>query len=366
MSESDDPVPSQPAEAPAPRAGFSVLALSAIAAAILIGGGALAFVLRPHPAPTPVQETPTANSAPIAAAVPAPPPGAKVVSTNQWIEWSEETDPLKAVYAVGTTLIQADTQVGREDRRAVLHITGPDGSSIDVIGEAGADKARVMFGVTRLDAAAQGDQVIVSSYTGGAHCCEDVKIAEQINGRWTVISLGQWDGGLGDDFPRDIDGDGLHDLQFGDNNFLYAFASYAGSWPPPVIKNLHAGQADDVSKLPRFKSVFAKYAAEAAGECAKHDNGACAGFMAAAARLGTIDKQWPVMLANYDPKDDWTLPTACRRPVKDKTCAKEDEVVFETYPEALRWFLGDLGYLPPVPLPSKGEKPAAPESPHAG
>jgi hypothetical protein len=81
-----------------------------------------------------------------------------------------------------------------------------------------------------------------------------------------------------------------------------------------------------------------------------HNNGACAAFAATAARLGQLDSAWKVVLASYDRGSSWALPTACRTMPTQPTCTPEATVTFQTYPEALRWFLGEGGYAPKVYL----------------
>jgi hypothetical protein len=133
-----------------------------------------------------------------------------------------------------------------------------------------------------------------------------------------------------------------------DNAFNYAFDAYAGSRHAPVVLELRGGRVVDVSAAPRYRALHESDLKDLQTDCRQASNAACAAFVAVAARLGRADQAWGVMIASYDRNSDWSLPAACRRPRRETACAPGDEVVFATFPEALRWFLGDNGYLPPA------------------
>lgn len=142
--------------------------------------------------------------------------------------------------------------------------------------------------------------------------------------------------------------DGRVDFVRQDDRFRYRFSSGAGSLSPPVIYNISQGQLVDVSKKPEFAAVWAKFAAEARALCTDTSqsdrNGACAAYVAAAARLGNFE---PAMreakrFAAKGKKLD--LPVACRSAVVDGQCPVGMERKFLTFGDALRWFLQDIGY----------------------
>jgi hypothetical protein len=273
------------------------------------------------------------------------------------VEWTQDKAGPGARYAGGGLVLTAGVQPGDRFPRPTLTVVSPDGGRITAAGVEGSEVAAMWFGIGRLDPATPVTQVLMTSYTGGAHCCVDYKLIEYLDGAWRVTNLGPWDGDPPDRFPVDVDGDGVADLVKVDNRFLYAFDSYAFSWAPPQVINVVHGRVVDVSAKPRYGPLFAKDMRKAQAECAKdHANGACAGFVADAARLGRTPQAWRFMLANYDRKSDWILPTACAVPVPaGRDCPARQTVKFATFPQALRWFLGDTGYLPPVdptkPLP---------------
>jgi hypothetical protein len=159
-----------------------------------------------------------------------------------------------------------------------------------------------------------------------------------------VVDLGSWDGlGLGS-VPIDLDGDGTPDFVFGDNAFLYAFDSYAGSWAPPKILNVIGGKVVDVSTAPRFRNVFRVDMEKARDYCHKHDNGACAGYVADGARAGVLSTAWAFMLAHYNRYSNWEYPSRCVGASIDGNC-KGCELQPRDYPQSLRWFLEDNNYI---------------------
>ena len=65
-----------------------------------------------------------------------------------------------------------------------------------------------------------------------------------------------------------------------DDRFLYLFAPYVGSRAPPQILNVIDGKVVDVSRSPRYRTVFQADMDSAEQGCLQHDNGACAAFVA--------------------------------------------------------------------------------------
>jgi hypothetical protein len=81
--------------------------------------------------------------------------------------------------------------------------------------------------------------------------------------------------------------------------------------------------------------------------CKQHGNGACAAYVADAARLGLRDKAWPVMVANWDRTTDWDWPVHCRAQVAaGADCPQADQQTFTNMRDALRAFLVDNGFPP--------------------
>jgi hypothetical protein len=206
--------------------------------------------------------------------------------------------------------------------------------------------------------------VMLQSFSGGAHCCNHVQLAGYSNGHLKVVDLGSWDG---DEInvPKDISGDGTTDFIIPDNRFLYAFASYAESYAPPRIFNVVGGRVVDVSKNPKFRSLYAAEMAKAGALCQPGNgsgaNGACPSLVAAAARLGRLDQAWRQMLGAYDPTVDWTFPTGCWV-ADDNGCPAGQEITYKSYPEALQAFLVRGGYIPPNWIPPERRELTQPDN----
>ena len=76
-------------------------------------------------------------------------------------------------------------------------------------------------------------EIIITTYSGGAHCCTNHLVYTWQNDEFIPIDLGYRDGGGG--IFEDIDNDGNIEFLTVDNSFLYRFSSYAGSVPPTMI-----------------------------------------------------------------------------------------------------------------------------------
>ncbi len=197
--------------------------------------------------------------------------------------------------------------------------------------------------------------LILTSFTGGAHCCTVIDIAMPANHGYQTTRLGRqaafgrqamFDAELGD-FPKDVSGDGIADFVLTDDAFLYQFSSYAGSEPPPVVLSVRDGHSVDLSAGPSVRAVFVKAMARARADCLQggtdvERNGACAGYVADAARVGRFAQAWREMLGAYDHDSAWGL-TECHE-WRDAKCLRQTR--YRDYPSALAAFLRRNGYLP--------------------
>jgi len=88
-----------------------------------------------------------------------------------------------------------------------------------------------------LESSGSMPQVVMTSFTGGAHCCTETDIAtSDSDGRWSVLKADRLDGD-GYQF-EDLGGDGVSELVSVDNSFLYAFDCYACSYAPVRVHKL--------------------------------------------------------------------------------------------------------------------------------
>ena len=96
-----------------------------------------------------------------------------------------------------------------------------------------------------IDPSSPQPEVIATSFTGGAHCCDRIQIAAvQPGGSWAVEEFGLFDGGY---VLVDINDDGLAEIRVVDQSFLYTFDCYACSAPPPLYYRLLNGVSVDIS-----------------------------------------------------------------------------------------------------------------------
>lgn len=273
--------------------------------------------------------------------------GAVQTPEGEWIEWSADDGPKH--YQVGQ--FGLDLAAVRLDEFNAAKVTFSDtiggGAPYEWTGD-GTWNASAKFALVRLESADITPQILLSSFSGGAHCCSTLTLVRREGARWLQTNLGAWDGDI-PSLPKDLDGDGKKEFSFVDQNFLYAFASYAESWAPPVIHAVTNGIVRDVSEQRRFRPIFATDADRTKDACLQNSNGACAAYVASAARAGGLDQAWSVMLRSYDQSSDWTLPTACRIRTAGE-CPADAQQIFANFPEALQWFLGEHGYAPPIYL----------------
>jgi len=177
----------------------------------------------------------------------------------------------------------------------------------------------------------QSPSVLLQSYTGGAHCCWHLIAVMPTGKKFVKVDFGRWDGDMLA-WPTDLSGDGVADFRFRDQNFLYAFGSYAGSRPPFKIMTIRALKPVDVSTDPVFRPLYAADLPKVRTACLEEDNGpdggACAGYLATAARLGRFDQAWASFLrtdlskqtGRIEPCSD-SRPNACVSQLAGDICA---------------------------------------------
>jgi hypothetical protein len=268
------------------------------------------------------------------------------------LNWSYAQSPRVArIEADGLTVTITGQIVDRESEsvRPRFTVERRDFPPLVLDGEEAGAWAIQSAHIGRWDRAGRPYALIVSR-SGGTHCCDDVKLVLPEARRFTTIDLGRWDSrSVGLENP-DIDGEGTVDFRFLDEGFLYAFASYADSVAPPRIFNVVNGVVIDVSAEPAFRELFVEAMQEARVVClhpedGRSPNGGCAAYVASAARAGRFDEAWAEMLGAYDRTSDWPLPSGCRTALVESQCPAGQEIEYPDYPDALRAFLIDHGYL---------------------
>lgn len=192
-------------------------------------------------------------------------------------------------------------------------------------------------------------EVIVETYTGGAHCCNETTIHGWQNNQFTTVNTGPLDGGGGR--FEDIDGDRKAEFVTVDNAFFYAFSSYAGSFPPTRIYQYRPGKLINVTRnYPKLLRSHAWQMYQSIQERGSDTdrNGVLAAYVAQKILLGEFQTGWNFMMARYDRSSDWGL----EKYQGDKVIGK-----YPNFPVALREFLIKTGYLNKQGLPVKQDPP---------
>lgn len=180
-------------------------------------------------------------------------------------------------------------------------------------------------------------EVIIQTFSGGAHCCTNFTIYSWHN-QFIKTETGLLDGEGG--VFEDLDSDGKLEFSSSDNSFLYAFSSYAGSFPPSLIYTFKNGKFENVTQryVKQLKSrAWEMYQAFLENKQANFEvNGILAGYVAQKALLGEYQQGWEFMLAHYDPTSDWGLTIY----QGDQEAGK-----YSDFPSALKAALIKQGYL---------------------
>ena len=290
-----------------------------------------------------------ALAAPVQARAGEPEEPVRVARSGVNLEWP--SPPQSRRYRVGDVLLTMRNEVEATDpgllrRSLTVDMPGVPPFAIDPV-EEDAYEPQVMV----VENPSGPPIILFQTYSGGAHCCTTVTAIVSRQERLVPIVVYAGDGGPLEESPTDRDGDGILDFVTYDNAFLYRFSSYAGSVPPPQMFNIVDGEVVNVSDRPGFRGLFEETRREARELCLDRDNadrnGACAGYVAAAARVGRFDEAWAEMLGAHDRNSNWGLEGICRVTLVDGECPAGQEQRFATYPEALRQFLTDAGYIRP-------------------
>ena len=198
--------------------------------------------------------------------------------------------------------------------------------------------------IAELDGSNPYPEIVVSFYTGGAHCCSDTSVitASPDGSNWTIVALGEFDGEPL--LATDVNGDGRYEFMIRDNAFLYAFACYACSEAPLNLLAIDNGNVKDVTREERFKSAHAAWLKTMIANVPDGSdvNGFLAGYVGEKILLGEGKSAWDTMLAHYDHASDWGLEI-CDKPLNDDgECS--GATVRLTFPQALERMLNENGY----------------------
>ena len=197
--------------------------------------------------------------------------------------------------------------------------------------------------IAEIDPGNQYPEVVVSFYTGGAHCCSVTSVitSSADGSAWQTVKVGEFDGGPM--LATDLNGDGRYEFQTRDNAFLYAFACYACSEAPLELLTVENGAAKNVTTDEKFKPAHAAYLKGMISNVPDEDvNGFLAGYVGEKILLGEGKPAWDLMLGYYDKASDWGLEV-CDQPLNEDGACPGEQITL-TFPDALERMLKENGY----------------------
>ena len=198
--------------------------------------------------------------------------------------------------------------------------------------------------IANIDPGNHYPEVYFSAYTGGAHCCTNVVVAEERPYGWVTVKVGEFDGDGG--YLQDIDHDGLAEIVTVDNRFLYTFDCYACSAAPLRIFTVRAGAVVDVSTDPRYLPAHRDWLAQLDQSVDPSTRWTSAGFLAGwvaeKIRVGEGADAWKELKAHWNYAQDPGEETCLTGGDLD-TCPKGQKKVLK-FPDRLKLFLDQNGY----------------------
>ena len=201
----------------------------------------------------------------------------------------------------------------------------------------------VSLQIAELDPGNSQPEVVVSFYTGGAHCCSDTSVitASADGSSWATVDVGEFDGSPL--LATDLNGDGRYEFVTRDNAFLYTFGCYACSEAPLQVLAIENGAVKNMSSDPRFRPAHASYLKTMIENVPDEEpNGFLAGYVGEKSLLGEGKAAWELMLTYYDKASDWGLD-ACDKPLNENGDCPGQEVRL-SFPDALQRMLKENGY----------------------
>ena len=198
--------------------------------------------------------------------------------------------------------------------------------------------------IVEMDGSNDVPEVYISTYTGGAHCCNEIDILTKTSSGWNEVDFGFYDGDPEALLPRDLNGDGLSEIKTFDNRFFYTFASYAGSSAPIQILGFENGEFADITANSDFEWEV-RAGLDDMGtipEAGEPRNSWLATYAAYLLTLGEADPL-DYAVGAHDTSVDWGM-IRCTVPEVDYSCpeGKSQNIGFEA---ALTEFLTETGYL---------------------
>lgn len=246
-----------------------------------------------------------------------------------------------------TVTMERRTDIDPDIDVPVLRVIVGTETVLESVGvESGTNDPQAEASIAEIDTTNDTPEVYFASYSGGAHCCTNVIVAEKVRGgAWVAVPVGDFDGD--GDYLDDLDGDGVAEITTVDNRFLYQFDCYACSAAPLVIYGVRDGEVTDLSAEPRYLAAHRDWLKNniEAGLDQKDwwtSRGFLAGWLAEKVRVGEGLQAWQDLNAHWDLAHD-EGEQVCPDGSYPETCDEKDLTVMK-FPERLRSFLAASGY----------------------
>jgi hypothetical protein len=212
-------------------------------------------------------------------------------------------------------------------------------SNADAIGERPYAAARF----AEIDAANATSEIVLTTYSGGAHCCSSVKIATKTAEGWKIVEVGSFDGS--GDYVEDADGDGQFEVVTVDNSFLYAFDCYACSYAPLKMFEIKDGVLRDASSDPRFVDRHKSWLEEMRRQAKEQDALSTAGFLAGEVAIRLMAGEGPAAVRDFEKRAKAAkIEPVLNCPNNAADCA-DDQRKSTPFATAVKEFLKANGYV---------------------
>lgn len=202
--------------------------------------------------------------------------------------------------------------------------------------------------IAELDPANKYPEVLLSSFSGGAHCCNYIQVltSDTSGQTWRTVNLGPFDGGPIE--ASDPLRDGRYILKLMDDRFLSRFTPYVGSAAPLRFWMLNGLTFEDISHHAKFKPFHLQSLQDDRSWFLEkrhlYSNGFLAAYVANKSMVGEFKDGWQQMLKRYDRQSDTGL-SYCSAGFDYNGNCRRPPVTYSSFPEALRAFLIDTGYI---------------------
>ncbi|MEO8668459.1 MAG: hypothetical protein ABI399_08085 [Bauldia sp.] len=227
----------------------------------------------------------------------------------------------------------------------ILSISEGDRRVFEVPGVAsGLDVPAAEASIAEIDPGNDTREVYFASFSGGAHCCTTVVVAEKVGEQWVSVPVGLFDGD--GDYLDDVDHDGVAEIVAVDNRFLYKFDCYACSAAPLTITSVQGGKTVDISSEPRFLKAHRTWLAQIVEDIDPTERwkspGFLAGWVAAKTRVGEGADAFRALVAHWDIASD-AGEDVCVSGGEIEDCPKKN-IAHLKFPDRLKLFLDQSGY----------------------